>query len=298
MKRSLFAALAAGLLVAVAPALTGCNGARDTAFKVGAQADGRGFSRPTLVRVDRQRVYGLFVPLNYNPATKYPVIIFLHGMGEGGNDAKANLRVGLAPFVADRANDFPFICIFPQSPDGSWNENSQSAADVIAELDEVSRKYNVDQDRVSLTGLSTGGYGTWAIGAKYHDRFAALVPMGSSSSDGKDAAILKDMPIRSYHNSMDMFAGVWNDTGMVSKLKSMGGDAEVTVYTAVGHDCWETAYASPELFTWLLQQRRKGAPMLPARTSSSIAPSHPLTTPVIAPVTNSIARHDAIPTPY
>ncbi len=315
MNRILLAALTSGLLLTGMSALTGCNGARDTAFKVGAQADGRGFSRPTLVRGDRHRQYGLFVPLNYNPANKYPVIIFLHGMGEGGNDAKAPLRVGLAPFVADRAENFPFICIFPQSPDGGWNENSESATDVIAILDEVSRKYSVDADRVSLTGLSTGGYGTWAIGAKYKERFAALVPMGSSASDGKDAERLKDMPIRSYHNSMDMFAGVWNDTGMVSKLKSMGADAQMTVYTAVGHDCWETAYASPELFTWLQQQRRKGATAAPAartpaaRSTSSAAPVAPVapmipaaravSTPVSAPAALPVSRSEAnVTTPW
>jgi predicted peptidase len=273
MKRMVLAALAATVLAAGTAGLGGCNGARDTAFKVGEQSGGRGFMIRTLVRGERQRKYGLFVPLSYNPAQKYPVIIFLHGMGEGGNDAKAPLRVGLAPFVADRAENFPFICIFPQSPDGGWNENSESAKDVIAELDEVSRQYSVDQDRVSLTGLSTGGYGTWAIGAKYHDRFAALVPMGSSAMDMKDAEVLKDMPVRSYHNAMDMFAGVWNDTAMVDKLKSLGGDAQMTVYTAVGHDCWETAYSSGELFDWLLQQRRKGATAAAPRQTSSAAPA-------------------------
>lgn len=277
MKRIVLAALAAAVMVAGTAGLGGCNGARDTAFKVGERSGGRGFMIRTLVRGDRDRKYGLFVPLDYNPAQKYPVIVFLHGMGEGGNDAKAPLRVGLAPFVADRAENFPFICIFPQSPDGGWNENSESAKDVIAELDEVSRQYSVDQDRVSLTGLSTGGYGTWAIGAKYHDRFAALVPMGSSAMDMKDAEVLKDMPVRSYHNSMDMFAGVWNDTAMVDKLKSLGGDAQMTVYTAVGHDCWETAYSSGELFDWLQQQHRKGSSpsgvAATPRQTSSAAPA-------------------------
>ena len=122
------------------------------------------------------------MPLAYDPKMAYPVIIFLHGMGEGGNDAHANMRVGLAPFVHDKEATFPFICIFPQSASGGWNENSEAAVDVIAELDQVSSEYHVDQDRVILTGLSTGGYGTWAIGAKYKDRFAALVPMGTPAA--------------------------------------------------------------------------------------------------------------------
>ncbi len=149
--------------------LSGCNGARDDA--VNAEGPGpMGFMVQTLVRGDRHRKYGLFVPLTYNQNQSYPVIIFLHGMGEGGNDARSNMRVGLAPFVHDRQATFPFICIFPQSSSGGWDENSEAAKDAIAELDAVSKMYNVDADRVILTGLSTGGYGTWAIGAKYKER--------------------------------------------------------------------------------------------------------------------------------
>jgi predicted peptidase len=248
--------------------LAGCNGARDDALNAVAMGP-HGFMIKTLVRGDRSRKYGLFVPLAYDANKAYPVIIFLHGMGEGGNDAHANMRVGLAPFVHDREETFPFICIFPQSSNGSWDEDSDAATDVIAELDAVAKEYHVDADRVSLTGLSTGGYGTWAIGAKYKDRFAALVPMGTSSGDEKDAQSLVDMPIWAFHNSGDMFAGVWNDTSMVAKVNSLGGHAKINTYGAMGHDVWETVYAQGELFDWLLAQRRHSTK---AATSHDFAP--------------------------
>ncbi|HUO11037.1 MAG TPA: prolyl oligopeptidase family serine peptidase [Phycisphaerae bacterium] len=275
MKSILTAALAACLLFTGVSALTGCNGARSDALN--SVSDGpTGFMIKTLHRGDRERKYGLFVPVAYSPTQAYPVIIFLHGMGEGGSDARANMRVGLAPFVHDRQSDFPFICIFPQSSSGGWDENSEAAADAIAELDAVSAAYHVDQDRVSLTGLSTGGYGTWAIGAKYKDRFAALVPMGSSSYDGKDAQNLVDMPIWAFHNDGDMFAGVWNDTSMVDKVNSLGGHAKINTYGALGHDVWETVYAKGELFDWLLQQRKSArtAGSVPSNKTSSVIPAH------------------------
>ena len=276
MKRVLSITLAACVLVA-GFTLGGCNGARSDAVDAVA-AGPTGFMIKTLHRGNRDRKYGLFVPVAYNPAMSYPVIIFLHGMGEGGNDARANMRVGLAPFVHDRQADFPFICIFPQSSSGGWDENSDAAVDAIAELDAVSAEYHVDADRVSLTGLSTGGYGTWAIGTKYKDRFAALVPMGSSSYDGKDAQKLVDMPIWAFHNSGDMFAGVWNDTGMVDKVNSLGGHAKVNTYGALGHDVWETVYAKGELFQWLLVQRkssRAAGGSAPANKASSVVPANP-----------------------
>lgn len=257
--------LAAALLLTGVSVMSACNGARDTALNMIGQNGDKGFMIKTLVRGDRTRKYGLFVPLSYTKgsAAKYPTIIFLHGVGEGGSDCQSNLRVGMAPFVADQISSFSFIVIFPQSDSGQWGPDSENANDVIAELDEVSKMYPVDQDRVSLTGLSTGGYGTWAIGAKYRDRFAALVPMGSSDNAFGEAPNLVNMPIRSYHNNGDIFAAMWNDDVMVDKVNSRGGHAEMFKTNGPGHDCWEIAYGETDLFPWLQQQRRHATASIP-----------------------------------
>jgi predicted peptidase len=287
-------------------AIPGCNGARDTALQT-INAGPRGFMIKELVRGDRHRKYGLFVPAAYNPngSTKFPVIIFLHGLGEGGSDSHANLRVGLAPFVADQASTFNFICIFPQSDSGSWDENSENATDVIACLDEVTKQYPVDTDRVSLTGLSTGGYGTWAIGAKYKERFAALVPMGSSAADFKDAERLVDMPIRCYHNNGDMFAAMWNDDVMVNKIKTLGGKAEMFKTDGPGHDCWEIAYGETDMFSWLAQQSRAARGAAPRRSSSAARESAPVmpvshtpATPIYETQVRETGSAAVVPTPY
>lgn len=291
MKRLMKHALALSLLVFGLGTAGGCNGARDDALKA-VGGGPRGFMIKDLVRGNRDRKYGVFVPLAYDASQAYPVIIFLHGMGEGGNNAHANMRVGLAPFVHDRRDTFPFICIFPQSSSGGWDENSEAATDVIAELDAVSREYHVDADRVSLTGLSTGGYGTWAIGAKYKERFAALVPMGTSSGDGKDAQKLVDMPIWAFHNSGDMFAGVWNDTSMVNKINSLGGHAMINTYGALGHDVWETVYAKGELFEWLLAQRRHHVAAAPMPAAFEYATSRAV------PARTTTVSSTFVPSPY
>jgi predicted peptidase len=283
--------MAAVAMAAGVAGLSGCNGARDDAVKsVGAGP--QGFMIKQIARGERVRKYGMFVPLAYDPNQAYPVIIFLHGLGEGGNDAHANMRVGLAPFVHDREATFPFICIFPQSSSGSWNENSEAALDVIAELDQVSKDYHVDADRVCLTGLSTGGYGTWAIGAKYKSRFAALAPMGTSASDMKDAQTLVDMPVWAFHNTGDMFAGVWNDTSMVAKINSLGGHAKINTYGALGHDVWETVYAKGELFDWLLAQRRHQSAAVPSHSPTSSA-----SLPVV-PASGSAVSAVSMQSPY
>jgi predicted peptidase len=266
MNRLLTRSLAAALLLAGVSLMPACNGARDTALSMVGQNGDKGFMVKTLVRGDRNRKYALFVPLGYNKAapTKYPTIIFLHGVGEGGSDSQANLKVGMAPFVADQASSFPFIVIFPQSPSGQWDPNSEAATDVIAILDEVAKTYPVDLDSVSLTGLSTGGFGTWAIGSKYRDRFAALVPMGSSASAFDEAPNLVNMPIRSYHNNGDWAAAMWNDDVMVNKVNSLGGHAQMFKTDGPGHNCWEIAYGETDLFTWLRQQHRRTTVSTPA----------------------------------
>ena len=228
--------------------LAGCNGARDTALDMVGKNGEKGFMIKQLTRGDRTRNYGLFVPLNYNAANKYPIIIFLHGVGEGAGMGEGD------------------------------------------ELDAVAKAYpGADLTRVSLTGLSTGGYGTWAIGSKYKNRFAALVPMGSSESCFDQAPNLVNMPIRCYHNNGDIFAAMWNDEVMVEKIRSLGGKAEMFKTNGPGHDCWEIAYGETDLFAWLEQQRRPSTAAaetpIPAKSSSAAPAPAVIHTNVAAVVT-------------
>ena len=123
-------------------------------------------------------------------------------------------------------------------------------------LDEIAEKYKVDQDRIYLTGLSMGGFGTWALAAYQPNRFAAIVPIcgGGDPSSGRResptflpgcsmAAKTRTVPIE-------------NSKKMVEALKKAGGDPKFTIYPDAGHDSWTQAYNTPELYEWLLQQKR------------------------------------------
>jgi predicted peptidase len=235
-------------------ALTGCSG---TGFvkdaNVGAPVN-TGFVTKTMGDKPDGRKYSVFIPHNYAATKKYPTIVFLHGIGEGGSDGTHCLTVGLGPAIAKRANDFPFIVIFPQST-GGWNEKSQAATDAIATLKEVEHTYAVDQDRVILTGLSTGGYGTWSIGATHKQEFAALVPMCAYSAYDF-VPQLTNMPVWCFHNGGDPFVGSGGSKEMCDRINAAGGHAKYTQYSAFGHDCWNRAYNEGELFAWMLQQKR------------------------------------------
>ena len=240
-------------------ALTGCNHSREIAVDLLGKHDRTGFMIKEITRGARTRRYALFVPLTYsftNPV-KTPVIIFLHGVNEAGNLGKDQLRVGLGPIVGDLESTFNFFVIFPQSDNGYWYPDSNSAMDVLFELDAVAKMYpGADMERVSLTGIGSGGSGTWMLGAKYKNRFAALAPMASTTNDPGEARNLADMPIRAYHNSGDLIAATYWDTVMVERIRSFGGKAEMFVTEGYGSNCWDYAYGQSDLFQWLAQQRR------------------------------------------
>ena len=128
---------------------------------------------------------------------------------------------------------------------------------MIDVIDDAGRAYSIDRERVSLTGLSSGGKGTWVLGARYPQTFAALVPMGSYAAyDAVPTLVKTHMPIWALHNSGDFIVPVGGTRGMIKKIKEAGGDARYTEYGAVGHNCWDKAYDEGKLFEWLEQQRR------------------------------------------
>jgi predicted peptidase len=235
------------------PIFGGCNA--DPSGPVDAKAPrGTGFVDEQVTVDGNAHKFAVFVPFNYSASSRYPTIVFLHGLGETGSDGHKNLTVGLGPEIAKQADNFPFIVIFPQTG-GNWGGQVHDDL-VMAAIQQTESKYAVDPDRIVLTGLSTGGYGTWAIGARHNDLFAALVPM-CAYDDYADVSRLVHMPIWVFHNSADPFVSSGGSREMVKRLKAQGGDARITVYDAFGHDCWTQAYADPELFPWIAAQRRK-----------------------------------------
>jgi predicted peptidase len=207
--------------------------------------------------------YLLFVPEGYGkePRKKWPLILFLHGVGErGDNPEELELlkEVGL-PTLLEQQADFPFIVLSPQCPtDSNWESQLD---DVDALLDEVAATYAVDPDRVYLTGLSMGGFGTWALALRHPDRFAALVPIAGGYRFGSDATPesicdLKDVPVWVFHGAQDTLVLPSQSEVMVSALQACGADVRFTLYPDAEHDSWTETYGNPELYAWLLEQAR------------------------------------------
>jgi predicted peptidase len=200
--------------------------------------------------------YVVFVPADYDGTKAYPVIVFLHGAGQTGTDGRAPARGALGEAIRKRAKTFPFIVIFPQSHEGSWLASSRDGQRVPAILDQVSKDFRVDPRRISLTGLSMGGEGTWSLAAAHPERWAAIVPL-CGGGDPSVAAKFKDIPCWCFHGDADPVIEVEQSRRMIRALKRAGGLPLYHEYRRVGHNCWDLTYANPDLFEWLLLQKRK-----------------------------------------
>jgi predicted peptidase len=204
--------------------------------------------------------YALFVPHDYSPERPVPVILFLHGGGEAGTDGQKQTEVGLGPAVRARAATFPFLVVFPQAQErvpatfGTWLPGQPDGDRALAILDEVQEEYSTDRKRVYLTGISVGGFGTWQLAAAYPDRWAAIVPVCAIGPRTKVDA-LKRIPCWCFHDDADGNVPVDHSRDMVNLLKEAGGEPRYTEYPGVGHDCWDKAYATDELYEWLLKQQ-------------------------------------------
>ena len=197
--------------------------------------------------------YLLYLPADYKKSTdkKWPLLVFLHGAGERGADLNKVKTHGPPKRVASDP-DFPFVLISPQCPAGSfWNIDH-----LLQLVRSTIKEQNIDPDRVYLTGLSMGGFGSWAMAAEAPELFAAVAPI-CGGGDPKNAEILKDLPIWTFHGDADRVVPISGTQKMVDAIKEAGGkQIEFTIYEGVGHDSWTETYANEDFYKWLLKQRR------------------------------------------
>lgn len=210
----------------------------------------------TFTGVVRKRVrlrYLIWMPRGARrPAAGWPLLFFLHGSGERGEDL-ARVKSHGPPKDAAAGADPPFVLVAPQVPDGlAWDSDALEAlrAHLVARLP-------VDADRVLMTGLSMGGIGTWNYAADYPERLAAIAPV-SGSGDSDRAARVARLPIWAFHGALDDAVPLGDEQAMVDAVRAAGGNVRFTVYPDVGHAAWDRAYADPALYDWLLAQRRGG----------------------------------------
>jgi predicted esterase len=186
--------------------------------------------------------------------TRYPLVLFLHGKGERGDNLvqiKESALPSRLEYDAKFREQFPAIVVAPQCPANEW----WSTDELAMLLDEVQTRYRVDPDRLYVTGMSMGGYGTWALASAFPDRFAAIVPV-CGGGDLAEVDHLLHLPIWAFHGNKDDVVPIDESQKMVTALQSVGGDVRFTVYPDSGHDAWTDTYANPEVYTWLFSHKR------------------------------------------
>jgi predicted peptidase len=195
--------------------------------------------------------YWLYLPVNYSEKEKCPLILFLHGAGERGDDLE-KVKVHGPPKLVEQRSDCPAIVVSPQCP----NERIWSPTQLSLLLDKCMETLKVDADRVYVTGLSMGGFGTWALCAKEPERFAAAIPI-CGGGDVTKASRLVDLPIRVFHGAKDRVVTPDYSQKMVDAIRAAGGTkVELTVYPEANHDAWTETYANDDVAKWLLGQKR------------------------------------------
>lgn len=195
--------------------------------------------------------YLLYLPENYDEKEKWPLVLFLHGAGERGDDLDL-VTVHGPPKLVKNGKQFPFIVVSPQCP----KEQLWQPVELTALLDDIEKKYKVDKDRIYVTGLSMGGFGTWSLAAYTPYRFAALVPI-CGGGEKFWVKKIKHVPIWVFHGGKDTAVPLERSQTLVDVLKKEKSDVKFTIYPEAGHDSWTETYNNPDVYEWLLQQVRK-----------------------------------------
>lgn len=192
------------------------------------------------------------LPTDFKVDEATPLLIFLHGAGERGDDIEKVKVHGPPKLVSNGTRSFPAIVISPLSPKGVyWNVNRLEAM-----LAEVKAKYKIDKSRIYLTGLSMGGYGTMAWAYAHPEHFAALLPIcGGQLEDGKSEGI-KDIPLWAFHGDADQAVPITGTNAFIQALKDVGGNPKYTIYPGVGHDSWTETYDNPDVWEWLFAHKK------------------------------------------
>jgi len=261
------------------PALSILLGAIFFAFASSARADETGFLNRVVKIGNETYRYQVYVPRDWKKTRKWPVVLFLHGAGERGDDGFVQTEVGIGGAIRRYVDRFPAIVVMPQCRKNLWWTQDSMQEQALAAFEKSVKEFNGDPAQYYLTGISMGGYGTWSIAAKHPGKFAALVPVcggirpparvqvpdadkvADPNVDPYAAAAQKigKTPVWIFHGGADPVVSPDESRKMNEALKAVGGNVKYTEYDNVGHNSWDKAYAEPELMKWMLGQSLKVA---------------------------------------
>ncbi len=219
--------------------------------------------------------YRLLKPQGYDPAgtASFPLVIFLHGIGERGVDNEAQLKHGVPEFAKPAVRQqHPCFVVAPQCPPkqlwalidrkgselivNSPKDPTEPTGLVLELLDALPKEFRIDPKRVYLTGLSMGGFGTWDLLARQPDRFAAAIPICGGGLESAAPAFAK-VPLWVFHGTLDPLVNPAHSRRMVEAVRKAGGRPGFTEYPGVRHDSWTMTYRNPDVIDWLFAQSKK-----------------------------------------
>jgi predicted peptidase len=192
--------------------------------------------------------YLLYQPENINGEA--PLLVFLHGGGEGGNNIEKVKKHG-PPKLIEEGREFPFYVLSPQNPyeKGFWDDQA-----VMKLVNKIIEKYPIDTNRIYLTGLSRGGYGAWRLAMNNPDKFAAMVVVCAASAPAVYANRIKHIPVWIFHGEKDEVVPVSESIQMADALKAVDAEVRLTLYPEANHDSWTETFNNEEVFNFLLKQ--------------------------------------------
>lgn len=220
---------------------------------------------------DKELKYRLMIPKGYSATgtEKYPLVLFLHGAGERGDDNTKQLVHGTGDFAKDENRQkYPCFVVAPQCPDGKrwvevdWTLDAHKQPDESISLvltrellSALQKEFRVDSKRIYVTGLSMGGFGTWDLITRTPDVFAAAAPICAGADEALADRVTK-LPIWAFHGDKDGVVKVARSRKMIAAIEKAGGKPKYTEYPGVDHNSWTRTYADPEFMVWLFAQRR------------------------------------------
>jgi predicted peptidase len=205
--------------------------------------------------------YLLFTPSSYKAdGERWPLLIFLHGLGECGKNQLERVKTHGPPKLVETRPDFPFVVVSPQCrmPKGGLKDvpTAWKAEQLIQLVDHAIENLHIDRERVYVTGLSMGGFGTWRLVSRYPDRFAAAVTICGGGEPEAMAASLERVPVWAFHGALDETVPLVRSEEMVDAVRAAGGDVRLTIYPEVAHDSWTRTYENEDIYDWLLSHKR------------------------------------------
>ena len=195
--------------------------------------------------------YLLYEPNNING--KAPLLVFLHGGGEGGDNIEVVKKNG-PPKLIEEGKEFPFYVLSPQNPyeKGFWDDKA-----VMELVGLITEKYDIDENRIYLAGLSRGGYGAWRLAMNNPDKFSAMIVVCAASSPTVYANWIKHIPIWIFHGEKDSVVPVSESIQMADVLKASGANVRLTLYPDADHDSWTETFNNDEVYKFLLSHTKE-----------------------------------------